>query len=46
MSVRAICVYLAVLAFAVLGVLDITAGAQRAGVASICLAVANGLLLL
>lgn len=43
---RVACVYLAVGAFVVLGTLDVAAGALRPGVASICLAVANGLLLL
>lgn len=44
--VRALCVYLAVLAFVVLGALDIAGGDWRPGVASVCLAVANALLLL
>lgn len=43
---RVACVYMAVAVFMAIGVLDIAAGHPRPGVASICLAVANGLLLL
>jgi hypothetical protein len=43
---RLACIYLAVSAFVVLGVIDVASGNHRQGVASICLAVANGLLLL
>lgn len=43
---RAACVYCAVVAFVILGALDIAGGDWRPGVASIFLAVANGLLLL
>lgn len=43
---RVVCVYVAVAAFVGLGALDIAVGNMRPGVASICLAVANGLLLL
>ena len=43
---RIACIYLAVGAFILLGLLDIASGNSRQGVASICLAVANGLLLI
>jgi hypothetical protein len=43
--VRVACVYLAVGAFLVLGALDIAGGNWKPGIASICLALANGLLL-
>lgn len=45
MSLRAALIGLAVLAFVVLGILDLIHGAYRTGTASILLAVVNGLLL-
>ncbi len=43
---RMLATYVAVISFALIGVIALTEGNMRVGVATVCLAVANGLLLL